>query len=587
MNGDRSIAYFSMEIAVDPAIPTYAGGLGVLAGDTLRAAADAELPLVAITLVHRKGYLRQRLDQSGWQHSDPDDWAVETLLAEMPARVCVQLEDRVVALRAWRHEITGVTGGKVPVFFLDADLPENSTWDRTLTHFLYGGDAYYRLCQEVILGIGGLRMLRALGCNQLKRFHMNEGHSSLLTLERLVEEMHCARRTVITGDDIQAVRAGCIFTTHTPVAAGHDQYPMDLVGRVLRGNHDLFAVADGPGSAVLDQILQLPPGTPPPADIFRADLILNLTHLALNLSHYVNGVAKRHAEVSRLLFAKYRIDEITNGVHAATWVAPPLRELYDRHMPGWAADNFSLRYALNIPREELWAAHMEAKQQLLTRVLATTGMTFVPEVLTLGFARRFTAYKRADLILSDLNRLRAVAEQSGPLQLIFSGKAHPQDQGGKEIIQHILRVKDQLPPTVRLAYLPNYNIAVARSLVAGCDIWLNTPLPPLEASGTSGMKAAVNGVPSFSILDGWWLEGCVEGITGWAVGERPSEVASGGRNLRHDADPLYDKLGSVVAPCYYRQRDGFMDIMRHAIALNGSFFNTQRMIQQYVLKAYL
>lgn len=587
MPPERSIAYFSMEIAVDAALPTYSGGLGVLAGDTLRAAADAGLPLVALTLVHRKGYLRQRFDQSGWQHSDPEDWAVEKWLTEMPVRAHVQLEDRVVVLRAWRHEIAGATQGKVPVFFLDSDLPENTAWDRTLTHFLYGGDAYYRLCQEIILGIGGLRMLRALGYDRLKRFHMNEGHSSLLTLELLVEEAHRAQRTVITDSDIQAVRASCIFTTHTPVTAGHDQFPMDLVGRVLRGNHDFFAVADAPGIAVFDQILQLPPGMSPPANVFRPDIILNLTYLALNLSHYVNGVAKRHAEVSRLLFAKYRIDEITNGVHAATWAAPALGTLYDRYMPGWAADNFSLRYALNIPRDELWAAHLEAKRQLLAAVFAATGLGFSPEVLTLGFARRFTAYKRADLVLSNLPQLRAVADKSGPLQLIFSGKAHPQDQGGKEIIQHILRIKDQLPPNVRLAYLPNYDLALARLLVAGCDVWLNTPLPPLEASGTSGMKAALNGVPSLSILDGWWLEGCIEHVTGWAIGERPAEPAPGHERTQEDATRLYEKLGDVVAPCYYQQRDRFMDIMRHAIALNGSFFNTQRMIQQYVLKAYL
>ena len=491
MNGERSIAYFSMEIAVDPAIPTYAGGLGVLAGDTLRAAADAELPLVAVTLVHRKGYLRQRLDQSGWQHSDPDDWPVEQRLEEMPVRTRVQIEDRVIELRAWRREITGLTGFKVPVYFLDADVPGNTPWDRTLTHFLYGGDTYYRLAQEIILGIGGVRMLRALGHDRLQRFHMNEGHSSLLTLDLLVEEMHRAQRRTITEADIAAVKARCIFTTHTPVAAGHDQYPMDLVGRVLRGNHDFFAVQDGPGIAVLDQILQLPAGVPAPADIFRPDIVLNLTYLALNLSHYVNGVAKRHAEVSRLLFAKYRIDEITNGVHAATWVAPALHALYDRHMPGWEADNFSLRYALNLPRAELWAAHTAAKEALIARVRAGNGPALAPDVLTLGFARRFTAYKRADLILADVGRLRAVAEKAGPLQLIFSGKAHPQDQGGKEIIQHLLRLKDLLPACIRLVYLPNYDMDLARLLVAGCDVWLNTPQPPLAATGTSGMKAAL------------------------------------------------------------------------------------------------
>ena len=589
MNGERAIAYFSMEIAVDPAVPTYSGGLGILAGDTLRSAADAEIGMVALTLVHRKGFLRQRFDQSGWQHGDPDEWAVEKFLTEMPGRVQVQLENRVIQLRAWRYEITGITGFKVPVYFLDADLSENAPWDRTLTHYLYGGDTYYRLCQEVILGIGGVRMLRALSYNQLKRYHMNEGHSSLLTLELLAETAKRANRTFATEADIESVRASCIFTTHTPVAAGHDQYPMDLVGRVLRGNHDLFTLHDGPSMVVFDQILQLPPETPPTGDIFRQDIILNLTYLALNFSHYVNGVAKRHAEVSRHLFTKYRIDEITNGVHAPTWVAPALRELFDRHMPGWEADNFSLRYAINLPPTELWAAHLAEKHRLLEHVRASTGTDLDPDVLTLGFARRFTPYKRADLLLSDPQRLYAIAAKIGKLQVIYSGKAHPNDEGGKEIIQHILRIKDAVQPDVRIVYLENYDINFARLVTAGVDVWVNTPLPPLEASGTSGMKAALNGIPSLSILDGWWLEGCIEGITGWSIGERPAEddpLPAAERNPR-DADAFYRKLETIVLPAYYRNRAGFIDMMRYAIALNGSFFNTQRMIQQYALKAYL
>ncbi|MBL9214996.1 MAG: alpha-glucan family phosphorylase [Opitutaceae bacterium] len=588
MNGDHTIAYFSMEIAVDPRIPTYAGGLGVLAGDTLRAAADEGVPMVGLTLLHRKGYLTQRFDPSGWQQAEPTDWEIERYLRDRPERVTVDLEDRTVRLRAWQYEITGVGGHRVPVFLLDADLPENAPWDRTLTHYLYGGDPHYRLCQEVILGIGGVRMIRALGCGQVARFHLNEGHSSLLTLELLVEEARAAGRATISEPDIEAVKARCIFTTHTPVAAAHDRYPMDLVGRVLRRDHGYFAPAGVFGASVLGRILQREPGTYDPGDIFRPEYALNLTYLALNLSHYVNGVAKQHAAVSRRLFPKYRIDEITNGVHAATWTAPPLRALFDRHMPGWEADNFSLRYAENLPLADLGEAHAAAKAELLERVRADTRVALDPAVFTLGFARRFTPYKRADLLLTDPERLRAIAAGAGGLQVVFAGKAHPDDQGGKEIIRHILRLREALAPAVRVVYLENYDLTLARLLTAGSDLWLNTPLPPLEASGTSGMKAALNGVPSLSILDGWWLEGCIEGVTGWAIGERERETdppPEAERRLR-DAALLYDKLERVVAPCFYRERARYLDVMRHAIALNGSFFNTQRMIQQYVTKAY-
>ncbi|MBI2998059.1 MAG: alpha-glucan family phosphorylase, partial [Deltaproteobacteria bacterium] len=338
MNDEREVAYFSMEIALESGMPTYSGGLGVLAGDTIRAAADLRVPMVAVTLVHRKGYFYQRLDASGWQREESVEWVVEDFLKELPERASVTVEGRTVHLRSWKYEVTGVGGFPVPVYFLDADLPENSEWDRTLTHFLYGGDQHYRLCQEVILGIGGLRMLRALGYESIGRFHMNEGHSSLLGLELLDEETRKAGGKSITRVEIEAVRRKCIFTTHTPVPAGQDQFPLDLVNRVL-GRREVYEMKD----------------------VFCCEDLLNMTYLALNLSHYVNGVAERHGEVSRLMFARYNIDAITNGVHAVTWTSGPFQELYDRYMPGWRQDNFSLRYALSIPRQEVWKAHMRAK----------------------------------------------------------------------------------------------------------------------------------------------------------------------------------------------------------------------------------
>jgi starch phosphorylase len=563
MEIDRTIAYFSMEIALEAGIPTYSGGLGVLAGDTVRAAADLHIPMVAVTLLHRQGYFSQRLDAQGWQHEEPVAWAIQDFVQDMPARATVTVEGRTVSLRAWQYPVRGLGGFTVPVYFLDADLPDNAAWDRTLTGTLYGGDAHYRLCQEALLGIGGVRMLQALGYTALARFHMNEGHASLLALELLDEQARRAGRSAFTHDDVEVVRQHCVFTTHTPVPAGHDQFPLDLVERVL-----------GPRTAF---------HTMP--DVFCCEGVLNMTYLALNLSHYINGVAKKHGEVARHMFAHYVIDAITNGVHAATWTSPPFQRLFDQYIPGWREDNFSLRYALSIPNQDVWNAHRTAKRRMLEDVNRATHVGMDVDVLTLGFARRATAYKRLDLLFQDIERLQQLAARAGGLQVIYAGKAHPQDQQGKELIQRIYAVKDLLKNDVKIAYLANYDIALGALLTAGVDVWLNTPQPPLEASGTSGMKAALNGVPSLSVLDGWWLEGCIEGVTGWAIGPNHRGLAAEDDRTQ-DAAALYDKLEQVVMPLFYGDQQSFLNVMRHAIALNGSFFNTQRMLQQYVVKAY-
>jgi glycogen phosphorylase len=555
------VAYFTMEIGLEAAMPTYAGGLGVLAGDTVRSAADVGLPLVAVTLLARKGYFRQRFDENGWQIEEPAPWRVEDYLAEMPQRVSVKIEGRTVVLRAWKYEVKGAGGGLIPVFFLDADLEGNGQVDRTLTDYLYGGDTYYRLCQEVILGIGGVRMLRALGYSQISRYHMNEGHSSLLVLELLAEQAKMLGDAVISEKHVEAVKSLCVFTTHTPVLAGHDQFSLELAHRVL-----------GDCGPFLDRELQ-----------FCCEGVLNLTYLALDNSHYVNGVAKKHREVSRHMFAHYQIDSITNGVHVGTWACAPMQALFDRHVPGWREDNASLRYAISIPREELWEAHQAAKQALLDYVVRAGGPLMDPDVLTLGFARRATEYKRPDMLFRNLNRLKEICARAGPLQIVFAGKAHPRDFRGKELIQQVYRMKRALASEIKIAYLLDYNMEIARLIVAGADLWLNTPQLPLEASGTSGMKAAVNGVPSLSTLDGWWIEGCIEGVTGWAIGAK--ETARPDEN-EEELRSLYDRLEHVIMPRYYHERSRFVDVMRGAIALNGSFFNTERMLDQYVVKAY-
>jgi starch phosphorylase len=566
MANDRLIAYFSMEIAIRPEMPTYSGGLGILAGDTLRSAADMGLAMVAVSLVHRKGYFYQRLDPSGWQTEEPVEWVLEDFLTERPERVSVMVENREVHVRIWQYDITGIKGESVPIYLLDTDLPENSEWDRALTNSLYGGDKHYRLCQEAVLGIGGVRALRALGHENLERFHMNEGHAALLSLELLNEHARAAGRNAFNETDVEAVREMCVFTTHTPVPAGQDQFPWDMAMRVLglpdiEGMKDLFS-----------------------CDNLHCENMLNMTFLALNISHYINGVAKKHAEVSRHMFAEYHIDAITNGVHGTTWISPPFQGLFDAHIPGWREDNFSLRYAISIPPGEIWAAHAQSKLLLIDRINRETNAGLDTNVFTIGFARRAATYKRADLLLHDIEKLKAIADKVGKIQIIYGGKAHPQDQPGKEFIKNIYQTQFALKPRIKMAYVVNYDWELGQLMTAGVDLWLNTPLPPMEASGTSGMKAAMNGVPSLSILDGWWIEGCIEGVTGWAIGA-PASDSSDDRTPA-DAGSLYEKLENVIVPQFYNGREQFIDVMRSAIALNGSFFNTQRMVMQYVANAY-
>jgi starch phosphorylase len=584
----RIVAYFSMEIALQNAMPSYSGGLGVLAGDTVRAAADIKLPMVAISLLYRSGYFTQRLAEDGSQTEDTVNWRVEDFLKEESARVTVPLENRRVELRAWRYDVKGVHGFVVPVYFLDAALESNAEQDRALTGQLYGGDAYYRLCQEVLLGVGGVRMLRALGYTDLTRYHMNEGHAAMLTLELLGEEAEKSGRTSIRGEDIEKVRSKCIFTTHTPVPAGHDRFPMEYLTRAFPDQNGFFDLKDAFSADLVKRILQAEQDFPDMQEAARAGASLNMTYLALSLSTYVNGVAKLHGETSRKMFPQVPIEAITNGVHAGTWVSPAFAELFDRYISSWREDNYSLRSALGMPPEELWASHLIAKHDVFEAVRTKTGLTLDPDVFTIGFARRATGYKRADLILSDLDRLRQIAKNAGKFQIVYAGKAHPHDAGGKDIIRHIFSAKKALKKAVTIVFLDEYNMEVGGKITAGVDLWLNTPQFPLEASGTSGMKAALNGVPSLSILDGWWVEGHIEGVTGWSIGE--SRLSAGPQTSvdnNADVQSLYHKLESVILPLFYKDRSKYLSVMQHAIAINGSFFNTQRMVQQYVTDAYL
>jgi starch phosphorylase len=551
---DPKIAYFSMEIGIKNEIPTYSGGLGVLAGDTIRSSADLKIPLVAVTLTCRKGYLKQTITEKGEQLEHSDEWNPSNFMKLLPTSVEIQIQGRPVKIRAWFYNHQSPTGGIVPILFLDTHTEENAFEDRMITDFLYGGDDLYRLKQEIVLGIGGVKMLKALSDNfNIKKYHMNEGHSSLLTLELLKDnEMNTDR-----------VKNLCVFTTHTPVEAAFDQFSYDLVQELLGNEYPLETVKE-----------------------FAGYDNLNMTLLALKLSRAVNGVAKSHMNHSKKLFPGYQISAITNGVYSYMWTSPHFRALYDKYLPGWANEPELLVRVDSIPDDEIWDAHIEAKKELIDFVRVKTGKELDQNTLTLGFARRTTGYKRATLIFSDLKRLKNV-NKKGKIQLIFAGKAHPRDTSGKMLIKEIYNYMAQLKDEIPIVYLENYDMDIAAKLTSGVDVWLNTPLPPLEASGTSGMKAAHNGVINFSVLDGWWVEGCIENVTGWSIGPSPGEVIDEKERRNRELEDLYSKLEYIISPTFYKMRDQWITLMQSSIGKIAYYFNSHRMMRRYVTSAYL
>jgi glycogen phosphorylase len=551
------IAYFSMEMAIRPEMHTYAGGLGVLAGDTARSCADLELPVVFVTLLSRAGYFRQDIDTDGRQVGQPDWWEPESWCAPLNAMVAVDIERRPVWIRPWLYIHTCPHGHQVPILLLDTDLEQNGKSDRALTHHLYGGDEVYRLKQEIVLGLGGVRLLRALGFD-IHTFHLNEGHAALLTLDLLSRYQLPPqdRKEGESGYQIGRVRESCVFTTHTPVEAGHDRFSYSLFERLLP---DLVSV---------DELMRLA----------GADQ-LNMTQLALSLSGYVNGVARRHAETTRRMFPGYRVHAITNGVHVGTWTHDAFARLYDANFPQWQHEPEVLVRALQLSEDEVWRCHQAAKADLVARVRDVTGRSLDADVPIIGFARRMTGYKRPLMLFNDLDRLTAIAARN-PFQVVMAGKAHPQDFDGIEAIRRLHEAARELENKVTCVFLPNYDLEIAKTLVAGSDIWLNTPLPPMEASGTSGMKAALNGVLNLSVLDGWWIEACIEGVTGWSVG------VDGGSEEGHAA-ALYDRFEGAVLPLYYEDPAGWRAMMKHAIGNIAYYFNSQRMMRRYASEAYL
>ena len=574
MKKDFRIAYFSMEIGLDTKIPTYTGGLGILAGDTLRSCADLGTPVVAITLINNKGYFSQKLDEKGNQTEINEEWDFKDFMKLLPEQISVPIGEREVKIQIWEHIITGINGYQLPVYFLDTDVDDNKKEDKEITFFLYGGDARYRLLQEIVLGIGGARLLKKIGYSNIEKYHLNEGHSALIVLELL--KNITKNKKLITQSDIELVRQKSVFTTHTPVPSGHDKFPLSLVKEFLE---------DYLGAEEIKRICH--------------NNELNMTRLALEHSQYVNGVTVKHKEISQDMFPNYPISSITNGVYHLFWTSKPFKELYDKYIQGWRKDPSVLRYALSVPKQEIMRAHQEAKKEMLDFINSNESIVkknFSKEneqdrgmdekVFTLGFARRMTKYKRPSLLFSDIKKLKDITAKSGPIQIIFSGEAHPKDEEGKQEIRNVFRAMEELKGIIKVAFLENYNIEIAKLLTAGVDVWLNTPQILNEASGTSGMKACFNGIPHLSILDGWWLEGHIENITGWSIGSRPFVGAKQASDDLKDSQNLYLQLEKNIIPLFYQDKNKWANISQYVIAFNASFFNSHRMVQQYVSNAY-
>ncbi len=546
-----TVAYFTMEIGLQRSIPTYAGGLGMLAADIMRSCADLKVPSACVTVAWQHGYLHQDIARDGTQHYEQQDWNPEETMTRVEQTVEVSCEGRTVKVGAWRYDIKS-DDFTVPVYFLNTNLPDNTPEDRDITKYLYGGDGAMRLKQEIVLGIGGVRMLRALGHDDIGTFHMNEGHAAFLTLELLRER----------GFDDEAVRASCAFTTHTPVPAGHDVFDYDLAWRVV-------------GDMLPWHIKKL-----------AGEDRLSMTLLALHLSRYTCGVSRVHGGVSRAMFPGETIDHITNGVHHTSWASPEIASLLDAHIPGWRSDPSLLDEGNpNIPDEELWGAHQEAKKRLIAEVNKYTDDPFHEHTLTIASARRVVAYKRPELLYTNLERLRSVAH--GRVQIIHAGNAHPLDPFGQEVIRRMIERSRELKDWIRIVYLPNYNPDLAKLLVQGADVWLNTPMRLMEASGTSGMKACMNGVLNLSTLDGWWVEGYEQDSeAGWRVGPLAEALANGAEHRKIDAEDLYTQLQYEVIPeYYYAKRARWIHRMKRSIGLLARF-NTHRCVQEYLKKAW-
>ncbi len=555
------IAYFVMECAVDSRIPTYSGGLGILAGDTLQSFADLDVPAACITLLWKDGFTEQKISNSGVQLDSIQAWDIEKYMQPTNIKIKIPIGGKDVAITAYKYTVESTRGdNEIDAYFLTSDVPENDPETRKICDRLYIEGGLTRLKQEIILGIGGYEMLKAIKYKPFL-YHINESHSAFL-IASLMKEMN----------DLNRVKARVVFTTHTPIPAAFDKFEMKDVADMLEGYCS-------------KQILY---------EIYREKLgdndELNLSWLAIKNAKNVVAVSRKHKFVSESIFEGYKLKYVTNGIHHVKWASSHHKMLYTKYIKGWEEDPDLLRGAACIPDSEFAQAHILSKETLVEVVNSENDASFIPEDFTIAMAKRVTHYKRNNLILSNPDKLIEIAERKGNIQIIFAGKAHPADPDGKSIIKSIhdsAQYISSKTKKVKIAFLENYNIHMAGIILSGVDLWLNNPVRPLEASGTSGMKASLNGVPNFSVLDGWWLEACMEGINGWGIGPRPAWSDLSYSSDMQDLNDIYGKLEFNILDLYYKNFSDYLKIMKMAVSSIAPYFNTHRMVSEYVTDLYL
>ncbi|MHB8903534.1 MAG: alpha-glucan family phosphorylase [Patescibacteria group bacterium] len=546
------VAYFSMEIALENDLKTYAGGLGVLAGDLLRAASELNFPMVGITLLNPRGYLKQKINIFGNQVPQAENKFDYRKFKKLKPIIEISIGQDIVKVNIWQYCLKSDRGIIIPVYFLDTNHKDNSRRNRKISNYLYNDNRTYRLKQEIILGRGGVKLLNIIGYQNIQKIHLNEGHGSLAGLELLTET-----KGNNFNAKLKAVRDKCVFTTHTSIP----------------DSQEVFSYSD---------FIKRQPDFPAELKFLIHGDKINFTLLGFYFSSYANAVSRKHQEIVSKLYPLNNINSNTNGVSSIYWTSEEFKKLYDKYIFNWRVDNSLLKNAFKVPLSEINSAHQKNKNALINYVNKVSGAKLKPDVFTIVYARRFVAYKRPLFLFNDISQLLKINQAVGKIQLIYSGKAHRTDKEGKKIIKNLFNLRKLLKGKIELVFVENYDLDKAKLLVSGADLWLNTPLPFNEASGTSGMKAAHNGVPQLSTLDGWWPEGYRENKTGWAISEKEIRGKNGVRNENN----LYSLLADQIIPLYYNKKNKWLEIMRNTISLNAAYFNSQRNLKQYIKEAY-
>jgi glycogen phosphorylase len=542
------IGFISMEFGINSKMNTYCGGLGILSGDIIKSCTDMEVKMTGFSILYKKGWFKQKIDDNGYQVIEDDIWDYNALLIDTQKHFKIVIKNVITEVKIWEYKVkSSVNNFENSIYFLDVDIEGNDPIIRQCSNNIYSTNKDIFYCQQVLLSLGIVELEKELDLN-IDIYHLNESHAVFHILN------------LLSKYNENEVKSKMVFTSHTPLETAHQKFNLDILKQYI--SKDLVKKI--------------------PASLIQNNEI-NLTKLALYYSKFSNAVAKRHEEVSDKMYPEFQLDHVTNGVHAETWACSGLGEIFDKYINGWRQDPYLLRQVGVIPDEILEESHMKNKINLCNHVNALYDKGLDPNVFTIGFARRTVGYKRANMILTEMDRLKNISKKFGKLQIIFAGKAYPTDKEGIELIKSLLDACKMQDNNLKIAFIENYNMDIAKKMVLGVDLWLNNPIPPLEASGTSGMKASLNGIPNFSILDGWWVEGHIEGITGWSIGQ---DLCVGDFCQLIEIEDLYAKLENQIFNAWNDKKQWSL-IRKSCIALNGPYFNTHRVVQEYILKAYL